>query len=453
VEVSVMESEILIIGAGTAGLAAARELSTAGSSVIVLEARERIGGRINTHFDGWPIELGAEFVHGKPPETLAIVERARLKLQTVPNRHWHLHDGVLTKSGEFWSKVEDVMDEMSSYKGPDQNFAEFLDRYKRKAQVEDIESIATLYVEGFHAAHADRISVHGLNKTNEAAAEIDDEKQFRIENGYSQIAQTLHDEAVAGGAKFHLNTIVEEVNWKRNEVEVLTTTAQRFKSPCLLVTLPLSVLGAVASQEGRLAPALRTNTVSFNPPLNDKQAAAQKLAMGQVVKVLLRFREPFWESLAVRGEDDAPASLKDFTFIHAPVELLPTWWTHFPVHAPVLAGWAGGTRAEKLLTDTDDALLDHSLDSLTHIFGVTKGFLEESMEDFYTHNWQKDPFALGAYSYIPVGGIDAPEHLAQPLEDTLFFAGEATNTEGHQGTVHGAIASGLRAAREILSRR
>ena len=78
-----MESEILIIGAGSAGLAAARELSTAGSSVIVLEARERIGGRINTHFDGWPIELGAEFVHGKPPETLAIVERARLKLQTV----------------------------------------------------------------------------------------------------------------------------------------------------------------------------------------------------------------------------------------------------------------------------------------------------------------------------------------------------------------------------------
>src|ERR1041384_3111645 len=102
------EADILIIGAGASGLAAARELSAAGRHVIVLEARERIGGRINTHFDTWPIELGAEFVHGKPPETLTIAERARLKLQTVPNRHSHMHDGVLTKSGEFWSKVEDV---------------------------------------------------------------------------------------------------------------------------------------------------------------------------------------------------------------------------------------------------------------------------------------------------------------------------------------------------------
>ena len=435
----VIESEILIIGAGAAGLAAARELSAAGRSVIVLEARERIGGRINTHVDQWPIELGAEFVHGKPPETLEIVERARLKLQTVPNRHWHLHDGVLTKSGEFWSKVEDVMDEMSSYKGPDQNFAEFIDQYKRRTQIEDVESIATLYVEGFHAAHADRISVHGLNKTNEAAAEIDDEKQFRIENGYSQIAQTLHDEATAHGAKFYLTAVVEEVNWRRDQVEVLTTTAQKFKARHLLVTLPLSVL-----QSGH---------VRFTPPLSEHRNAADKLAMGHVIKVVLRFRERFWESLTVRGEDDTRVGLKDFTFIHAPAELLPTWWTQFPVETPVLAGWAGGTRAEKFSTDTDDALLDHSLESLTHIFGVTKDFLEDSLQDFYTHNWQKDPFALGAYSYIPVGGIDAQAQLAQPLEDTVFFAGEATNTEGHQGTVHGAIASGLRAAEEILNRR
>ena len=129
------EADVLIVGAGAAGLAAARELCAARLDVVVLEARERIGGRINTHFDTWPIELGAEFVHGKPPETLKIVERARLKLQTVPNLHWHLHDGVLTKSGEFWSKVEKVMEEMSGYKGPDQNFAEFLHQYKRRTPI------------------------------------------------------------------------------------------------------------------------------------------------------------------------------------------------------------------------------------------------------------------------------------------------------------------------------
>lgn len=88
-----------------------------------------------------------------------------------------MHNGVLRKSSEFWSKVEKVMDEMSRYNGPDQNFAEYLDHYRRKTSIDDIESIATLYVEGFHAAHADQISVPGLNKTNKAAEEIEDEKQ------------------------------------------------------------------------------------------------------------------------------------------------------------------------------------------------------------------------------------------------------------------------------------
>ena len=114
------DADVLILGAGAAGLGAARELSGADLKVIVLEARDRIGGRINTHFDQFPIELGAEFVHGKPPETLQIVERAKLTLQEVPNPHWHLHNGVLTKSGEFWSKVEELMKEMSGYSGPDQ---------------------------------------------------------------------------------------------------------------------------------------------------------------------------------------------------------------------------------------------------------------------------------------------------------------------------------------------
>ena len=417
------EADVVIIGAGAAGLAAARELSVAGRKVIVLEARDRIGGRINTHFDRWPIELGAEFVHGQPPETFAIAKRAHLKLQDVPNVHWHFHDGVVTKSGEFWSKVEAVMEEMTGYKGADESFAAFLDQYQRKIDIKDIRSIATLYVEGFHAAHADRISVHGLNKTNEAASEIDDEKQFRVENGYVRIAQALHDEAV--GAEFYFGATVAEVNWKRDEVHLLTTASQRFKARRLLVTLPLSLLQGGPNQ-----------SVRFVPALTEKQVAADKLAMGHVIKVMLRFREPFWEN--------------DLTFIHAPSELVPTWWTQTPEPAPLLAGWAGGTRAEQLSGESDDALLDHALAALTHVFGVSKALLEDSLAEFYTHNWQRDPLAAGAYSYIPVGGVDAQEELARPVEETLFFAGEATNAQGHHGTVHGALASGIRAAREIL---
>jgi monoamine oxidase len=431
-----MDADVIVVGAGAAGLAAARELSAAQLKVIVLEARDRIGGRINTHFDNWPIELGAEFVHGRPPETFAITKRANLKLQSIPNRHWHLHNGVLTKSGEFWSKVEDVIEDMSHYRGPDQNFAAFLDHYQEKTHIEDIRSIATLYIEGFHAAHADRISVDGLNKTNEAASEIDDDQQFRVENGYVQVTQALRDEAIASGALFHFNAEVEEVNWKRNEVEVVTATAQRFRVRRLLVTLPLTLI--------------QTGQVRFNPRLEEHRDAASKLAMGQVVKVMLRFREPFWEELTIPGEDERREGLKDLTFIHAPAELLPTWWTQFPVRTPLLAGWAGGTRADKLSFESDDALLDHAFEALRHIFGVSKASLEAGLVEFYVHNWQKDPFAAGAYSYIPLGGLEAQAQLARPVDETIFFAGEATNREGHHGTVHGALATGIRAAREIL---
>jgi len=418
------DTDVLIIGAGAAGLAASRELSRAGLRVVILEARDRIGGRINTHFDSWPIELGAEFVHGKPPETLQIAERAQLKLQELPNRHWHIHNGVLTKTSEFWSKVEKVMDEMSRYTGPDQNFAEYLDQYRRKTSVEDIEAIATLYVEGFHAAHADQISVLGLNKTNKAAEEIEDEKQFRVESGYAPVVKSLLDDAVEAGATLHLNTAAEEVKWKRNQVEVITGSGS-FKARRLIVTLPLTLLPSFP----------------FTPALAEIQSAANRLAMGQVVKVVMRFREPFWED---------SIDLKDLTFIHAVAETLPTWWTQFPVKSPLLVGWAGGTRADRLSLESEDALLDHAFASLSHILRTSKSFLEQSLVQFYTHNWHKDPFSAGAYSYIPVGGLDAQAHLAQPLEDTLFFAGEATNTEGHHGTVHGAIATGLRAARAVL---
>ncbi|HEU4795648.1 MAG TPA: FAD-dependent oxidoreductase, partial [Pyrinomonadaceae bacterium] len=301
------EADVLIIGAGAAGLAAARALSTAKLNVTVLEARDRIGGRINTHFDSElqaPVELGAEFVHGKPPETLKLVERTRLNLAEVPNDHWYFRDAVLSKSNEFWSKIEAVMQELDKQSGSDHSFEGFLDDYIRQHAIAEIRSMATLYVEGFHAAHADRISVKGLIKTNRAAAEIDDDTQLRPLNGYILIAQKLHDEAVEQGASFHLGTVAREVAWNAGAVTVTTNSGARFKARRLLVTLPLGVL-----QKG---------TVSFAPQLTAKDEAAQKLAVGQVVKVTLRFRERFWDELTLPTDDGKQSELKDFAFIHAP---------------------------------------------------------------------------------------------------------------------------------------
>jgi monoamine oxidase len=432
------ETDILIVGAGAAGLAAARALSVAGRNVTVLEGRDRIGGRINTHLDpdcAAPIELGAEFVHGEPPETLKIVERTRARLYELPNTHWYFRDAVLFKSNEFWSKIEAAMGEMAEHTGPDLSFIDFLDEYSRKHKVDDIRSMATLYVEGFHAAHADRISIQGLNKTNCAAAEIDDEKQFRPSTGYAAIVQKLYDEAIEQGAKFRFGIVVREITWSAGAVTVSSASGDRFKARRLLSTLPLGVL--------------QSSDVTFTPRLTDKEEAVQKLAVGHVVKVLLRFRNRFWEELSIPADDGKKGELKDFTFIHAPDELPPTWWTQLPVRAPLLVGWAGGTRAEMLLSQSQDALLDRSLQALSHIFAVPRESVEDSLVEFYTHNWATDPFSLGAYSYIPVGGLKAQAELAEPVENTIYFAGEATNTMGHHGTVHGALASGLRAAQLI----
>jgi monoamine oxidase len=449
------ETEILIIGAGAAGLAAARELSAAKFNVIVLEARDRIGGRIHTHLDSQltaPIELGAEFVHGKPPETLQLAERAGVKLIELPNTHWYYRNALLSRSGQFWSGIEAVNDEIAKYKGRDESFEEFLNDYSRKHKVDDIRAIATLFVEGFHAAHADRISVLGLIKTNEAAAEIHDEKQFRPTGGYQPLMQCLHSEAVRHGASFRLGTVVREIKWSEGAVTVVSDAGDEFKARRLIVTLPLGVL--------------QRNDVTFTPRLVAKEEAANKLAVGQVVKVMLRFRDRFWEQISLPSADGKRVDLKEFAFIHSPDELPATWWTQLPVRAPLLVAWAGGTRAEELLQNQAaahayssstktashagaDALLDKSLMALSHIFAEPVRSIADQLVDFYMHDWATDPFSLGAYSYIPVGGLKAQAALAEPIENTIYFAGEAANKKGHHGTVHGALASGLRAAQLI----
>jgi monoamine oxidase len=441
------DADVIIIGAGAAGLAAARTLTGAGFAVTILEARDRIGGRIHTVHDSrspLPIELGAEFIHGRPHETLDIVASARLKLAEVPSRHWYVQSGTLTESGEFWSQLEDVMDQMKRVGPEDQSFDEFLETYCRSHDLGEAKTIASMYVEGFHAARPDRVSVFGLNKVNEAADSIESDKGFRITNGYDLIAQTLYDEAVSQGAQVRLNTVVEEVSWSRGRVVVTSSSngaSHRSQAGRVLATLPLGVLQADSNELG---------AVRFVPRLPEKEQAARKLAMGDAVRLILRFREPFWEGLKLPTKYGSTKDLAEMAFIHSPHEAIPSWWTQLPARAPLLVGWAGGPRAEPLSRENKEALTDHGLETLAHIFARPRQEIEDQLEESYTHDWHGDPFCRGGYSYITVGGLQAEAQLAQSLDETLFFAGEATNTEGHIGTVHGAIASGIRAAQEII---
>ncbi|HYO91360.1 MAG TPA: NAD(P)/FAD-dependent oxidoreductase [Pyrinomonadaceae bacterium] len=439
--------DVLVIGAGVAGLVAARDLCAAGLSVSVLEARARVGGRVYTRLDdalSMPCELGAEFLQGGNNEAQAVARRAGLILSEVSDKHLYYRNGVLSESKDFWSEMADILSAAASLEAHDISFEELLTSYFQGEDREEIRKSATAYVEGFHAAKAERLSSRWLART-EQAAELEGEQQFRVLNGFGAIAERLHEEIKILGGRVRLNTIVNEVRWDGGQVLVQAQsstelTRESFRATRAVVTLPLGVLKASPGEAG---------AVRFVPELTEKMDALSRLEMGQAARLTLRFRDRFWERIELPSEDGRQA-LSELSFIHTDVEPVPTWWTLAPLRAPLLTGWVGGRRAEKLYQKNEGEVLNEALGSLSKIFRVERDHLEDLLEEYYFHNWSEDPFSRGAYSYVAVGGLEAQEILAQPMRETLYFAGEATEHTGKNGTVHGAMISGRRAAREIL---
>jgi monoamine oxidase len=335
------------------------------------------------------------------------------------------------------------MNGMERIKADDLSFSDYLNQYCKNAS-NQTRSAATMFVEGFNAARADIISVKSLVHQNEAEGQIDGDRQFRILSGYEGIVKWLESKARAVGARVLLNSIVREVHWKRNLVSVIVDAqngAATYQAGRVVITLPLSILQSEAKKPA---------AVLIIPQIPEKTSALKLLRMGRVLKVNLIFREAFWERLELDSKEGRQ-TLMDFSFIHASDENLPTWWTQLPVRAQMLVGWTGGPRAEQLSDSDNQTIVETALKSFAGILGMPQSRIESFLHASYFHNWSSDPFTRGAYSYAAVGGSNAPAELARPVADTLFFAGEATNSDGHIGTVHGAIATGKRAGREVVA--
>lgn len=142
--------------------------------------------------------------------------------------------------------------------------------------------------------------------------------------------------------------------------------------------------------------------------------------------------------------------LDALSFLHASSELFPVWWTKFPEESSALVAWTGGPRADAIAGRPREQLKADAIRELAKIFALDDARLRELLVETESHDWQTDPLAQGSYSYLPAGALQVPDALSEPIESTLFFAGEHTDTTGNWGTVHGAMESGQRAAHQIL---
>ncbi len=419
------QSEVLVIGAGMAGLTAARTLAEAGLSVIVLEARNRVGGRILTQRIGdETIELGAEFIHGRPPELWALIAETGLRTYERDGTQACFTNGSLQPCHQD-ERAFHLLEGLEDYTGPDASFTQYLSTLNAT----DSERIsARSFVEGFNAADASQISAVSLGVQQKAEDAIEGDLAFYLLGGYDQLPQYLANSIRDRAGTIQLDSPVRHLGWSPGNIEA-TTDTHTVTARRAIITIPLGVL-----QQESLVIEPRPDAI-----LN----AASKLRMGNVFRITLRFREPFWKTLP-------PRPIDDLSFLFSFGEMPPVWWTTHPHPSPLLTGWVGGPRSAALAILSSSALEDRACSTLAHIFGLRTAQVREQLLDCYIHDWRNDPYSLGAYSYVAAGGLNAPQILSQPVEETLFFAGEHTDTTGHWGTVHAAIRSGLRAAQQIL---
>jgi monoamine oxidase len=424
---------VLVIGAGIAGLAAARLLQDHGAQVTVLEARNRIGGRIWTDRStfGAPVDLGASWIHGVEGNPVAALAR-EWNIVTIPtdfdNSILYDADGRAIKPEDeaaleelfraVLSQIDELREQRQGRGVPDISLGAALDMVvdEMPLTARQRRGLDYLVTTNFAHEHAADLALMSLFQYDEGHLFPGDDVVFP--GGYAQIP-----EALAAEIDIRLDTVVERIRQRGRSVTVETSRVV-LRADAVVVTVPLGVL-----QGGGL---------QFDPPLPPgKLHAIDGMQMGVLEKLYMRFPQVFWDE-----------TVEFLNFSAARRGLWPETLNLFAYTGePILMSFLTPTALDPEAV-TNAEVVASALGVLRTIYG---GVVTDPGQYLLTR-WQSDPFAEGAYSYLKVGATpDVRDVLAAPMQNRIFFAGEATHRR-FPATVHGAYLSGRRAARELLAR-
>jgi monoamine oxidase len=424
------DKKIIIVGAGAAGLAAARLLLLEGALVTVLEANTRIGGRIWTEEqEGFaaPIERGAEFIHGKAPRTFLLLKRYGISYTKVKGAILKHQENGLSRQRSFIADGRQLTRRLRKIK-KDKTVGTFIRNDLRRNKFGSLRKDVRLFVEGYDTADIDSASVMTLKEEWRSMRHA---KQFRVEGGYGKLIEALAEECGKLGGTILTRNTVKTIKNSNTGVEVITQNKQKLAADSAIVTIPVALL---RSRKGK------KKNISFIPALTAVQDKfIRSLGYGSIIKIFFQFGSNVWE----KGGGAPGLKRTGFLLSH---EKVPTWWTRFPHAEGMLTGWLAG---EEFSGKSKRTILHAGLSSLSKILGISQEHLKKELKAWKIMDWSAQRFARGSYAFETPGSRRWIRKNNIVRNRCIYFAGEGFH-KGGTGTVEAALESGEDAANKIV---